>query len=124
MQEENRKSLGTRLLALRDHHMVTWGELAEIIGISRAMLDFVRNGRPAGPKVMRLITAAEQTAGLAPQPPAPEKPAPASSAPLRSSEIPDVGTPKPPDLQTLEARLERVEAMLAELLRLAKGKKR
>lgn len=44
--------------------MLTWGELADKIGMSRSMLDFVKNGRPAGPKVLRLIVAAEREAGL------------------------------------------------------------
>jgi hypothetical protein len=47
--------------------MATWGELAKIIGISRAMLDFLRNGsKAAGPKVLRRIVDAERAAGLLP----------------------------------------------------------
>lgn len=100
--------------------MVTWGELAEIIGISRAMLDFVRNGRPAGFKVMRLITAAERAAGLAPPPPAPPSatdqrpradddpmPPPVSGKKGRESELRDIR-------DELARLTERVNRLLGE----------
>ena len=54
-----------RLDRLKAHHCATWGELAQIIGISRSMLDFIRLGqRDAGPKVLRKIRNAEVEAGI------------------------------------------------------------
>lgn len=67
MSTANRKILGMRLEALRQHHLLTWGELAKKIGISRSMLDFLKSGEKApGPKVMRLIVEAEREAGIIP----------------------------------------------------------
>ncbi|MBU4460037.1 MAG: hypothetical protein KJ579_05675 [Verrucomicrobia bacterium] len=85
---------------LRAHHCVTWGELAGVLGISRSMLDFVRNGaREPGPKVLRKIIAAEIAAGLVP-------PAPSEAMAIAS----DVGVLKadaPLGDRIENARLER-----------------
>ena len=54
-----------RLEALKKHLGKSWGELADYIGISRSMLDFVRTGeREPGNKTRRLIEEAEQRCGL------------------------------------------------------------
>ena len=56
-----------RLEILRAKLVLNWGELADHLGISRAMLDFVRAGsRAPSPKTLRLIESAERAAGLLP----------------------------------------------------------
>ena len=49
-----------KLETLKERTGLTWGELADYIGISRSMLDFLRNGeRVPGNKTRRLIEEAE-----------------------------------------------------------------
>ncbi len=51
--------------ALRNALTVSWGELAERLQISRAMLDFLRTeARNPSQKLLRRIIALEQEAGL------------------------------------------------------------
>lgn len=59
------ENVGHRLDALRNRLTLSWAELAEKIGISRSMLDFVRAGaRDPSPKTLRKIAAVEMEAGL------------------------------------------------------------
>ena len=52
-----------RLELLRDKLKLNWGELAKYIGISRSMLDFIRDGRrEAGLQTLRKIELAEKRA--------------------------------------------------------------
>lgn len=54
-----------RLESLKNRLGLSWGELADYIGISRSMLDFVRTGnREPGNKTRRLIEEAEKKCGL------------------------------------------------------------
>lgn len=54
-----------RLESLKNRLGMSWGELADYIGISRSMLDFVRTGdREPGNKTRRLIEEAERKSGL------------------------------------------------------------
>ncbi len=55
-----------KLEALKERTGLTWGALADYIGISRSMLDFLRNGvRIPGNKTRRLIEEAEARSGSA-----------------------------------------------------------
>lgn len=106
MSTENRKFLAKRLEALKDHYLVTYGDLADIIGIARSMLDFLRfEKKDAGPKVMRKIIEAERAAGLAPPPP--------QKTPPRAVEF----LPPPPsgDKKAREAELRAIRDELAKL---------
>lgn len=59
------ENVGHRLEALRSRLTLSWAELADRIGISRSMLDFVRAGdRDPSPKTLRKIAAVEVDAGL------------------------------------------------------------
>lgn len=52
-----------RLENLKKNLGVTWGEVAEYIGISRSMLDFLRSGeRSAGNKTLQQMENAEERA--------------------------------------------------------------
>lgn len=58
-----------RLETLKRVLCLEWGELAESLGISRAMLDHVRTGRRSfGPKAIRRLEQAETDAGIRCQP--------------------------------------------------------
>jgi transcriptional regulator with XRE-family HTH domain len=61
------KNVGTRLEDVRKRLSLSWGELATHIGISRAMLDFIRNGsREPSPKTARRIMEVERESGIVP----------------------------------------------------------
>jgi transcriptional regulator with XRE-family HTH domain len=63
-------SLDTRLAALREALRLEWGQLAERLGVSRAMLDFMRKGqRNPSFRTLERIEAAEHAAGLTTAPP-------------------------------------------------------
>ena len=54
-----------RLETLKNRLGLSWGALADYIGISRSMLDFIRAGdREVGNKTRRLIEEAEKKCGL------------------------------------------------------------
>lgn len=54
-----------RLKILKKTLNMGWGELASAMGVSRSMLDQVRNGKRCfGPKAMRQLEALEERAGL------------------------------------------------------------
>ena len=54
-----------RLQILKEKNRFQWGELAHHLGISRSMLDQLRKGtRHPGPKLIRIIEAAEVEAGI------------------------------------------------------------
>ncbi len=90
-----------RLESLKKRLGLSWGELADYIGISRSMLDFVRTGtREPGNKTRRLIEDAEKKSGLEAVPTFVEHP---------SSEI-------APKLDRISAALERIATALEQLL--------
>lgn len=54
-----------RLESLKIALHLEWGELADLLGISRSMLDQTRKGRRAfGPHIMRKLQQAEVEAGI------------------------------------------------------------
>ena len=56
-----------RLERLKTGLSLEWGELAELLDVSRSMLDHVRNGiRSFGPKAIRRLEQAEREAGILP----------------------------------------------------------
>ncbi len=59
------KNVGTHLESLKTRLTLNWGELAERLEISRAMLDFIRSGvrRPSA-KLARRIMEVERDAGI------------------------------------------------------------
>lgn len=58
-----------RLEALKKRLGTSWGEVAAYIGISRAMLDFIRTGkRDPGNKTLELVEEAERRCGIIPPP--------------------------------------------------------
>lgn len=59
--------MNQRLQRLREVLKLEWGELATHLGMSRAMLDFVRNGqRNLGFPALRRLEQAEKEAGIVP----------------------------------------------------------
>jgi len=59
-----------RLQLLRQKLRLEWGQLAERLGLSRAMLDFVRKGqRNLSFKALNRLEDAERAAGILPPPP-------------------------------------------------------
>ena len=55
----------TRIEHLQAHHRVTWGQLAEMIGLSRTMLHLIRKGsNPPSRKTLFRLEQAEIEAGL------------------------------------------------------------
>lgn len=63
MLQKNYNKMNTpshRLDALRERLTVSWTELAELLGVSRSMLNYVRTGgRAPGPRLLRRITELE-----------------------------------------------------------------
>jgi len=112
------KFVGERLEALRAALVLNWGELAAHLGISRAMLDFLRAGaRRPSPKTLRLIAAAERAAGIAPAPAVPGV-GKKKGGRVQVLEPPGAGPPRVLDserLAQIEAACNQVKSELAEM---------
>jgi transcriptional regulator with XRE-family HTH domain len=92
-------NVGIRLNALKERLSLNWGELAKHLNLSRAMLDFVRNGdRAPSPKTMRRLMEAERACGIVP----PED----CSLPKEKLEKMEYGIPGDPE--ALKAGLEAI----------------
>lgn len=113
--------MNSRLQRLRELLRLEWGELADHLGMSRAMLDFVRKGqRNLSFKALSRLEEAERAVGISPplEPiVGPRTPAPASSAGMvkEKEEIYSVGSAREElreigaALHDLAERLQRLE---------------
>lgn len=103
-----------RLENLREVLLLNWKELAEYIGISRAMLDFIRAGTvEPSPKIIRKIIDAEKKAGILPK----ELPAPARALPTIRESPADAM----PDYRDLAKKLDEILRRLDRLEKKWKG---
>jgi transcriptional regulator with XRE-family HTH domain len=114
--------VNSRLQRLREILRLEWGELADHLGMSRAMLDFVRQGqRNLSFPALRRLEEAERAAGISPpvvttvsaQPPAPD---PAAGMNQEKLEISPLSRDERIAAAIAEAiaALQRVQAILAE----------
>lgn len=102
-----------RLQRLRQSLRLEWGQLADRLGMSRAMLDFVRKGQRnlSFPALSRLEEV-ERSAGLAPPPQSIRETPPAYPSPEKNSSI-SIHADDIHELsrlvRELAARVERIE---------------
>ena len=107
-----------RLQLLRETLRLTWGDLAQRLGLSRSMMDQVRKGQRnlSFPALSRLEEV-ERSAGIAPPPLAIREPRPTYSAPEQNGSI-SVDAEDVRELARLVRELAaRVEAMEKQLNR-------
>ena len=116
--------MNSRLQRLREILRLEWGELADHLGMSRAMLDFVRKGqRNLSFPALRRLEEAERAAGISP-PVVPTvsapTPAPATSAGMNQEKLEISPRASDDPLEVAMARLEAAMAMVGEAMQTVK----
>lgn len=100
--------MNTRLEVLKKSMKLSWGELAETLGVSRSMVDQVRKGtRVFGPKAVRRLEELEVQAGI--------REALSSSTQMPEEQNNDIHTICT-HITGMEKALERIARMLEKLL--------